>query len=169
MLLSCASCDILCKKVAPQSPSNKSVPDSATASVLELNQRLAAEADKEINAIAERLNDSLSALGSSLYQRHEQGYWVRVINAGEGDTLAFDEHATIEYAIRLTDGTMAEQTSREITVGRKEVPDAIDITLTRLRHGAHADIIAPWALLYGRMGTEKIPPYSQAIIALTIK
>lgn len=156
------------RKIAPQRPSNSNESDTARIAIMELNQRLAIEADNEINAIANRLNDSLLAAGAVPYRRQEHGYWLRIVSPGSGDKLLTDDKVAVSYTLYLPDGTPAEQNSTDITVGRKQVPDAIDLALQQMQRGAKAEIIATWALLYGRTGTENIPPYSQGLISLTV-
>ncbi|MBQ9439755.1 MAG: FKBP-type peptidyl-prolyl cis-trans isomerase [Paludibacteraceae bacterium] len=166
LLCGCKSCD---KRIAPQRPSNGNEPDSVRIAVMEGNQVLARQASEQLKMLAEQANDTLNTQGEVPFTFHDNGCWIRIIENPEGPKIEQDQELGIAYTLKLTDGTIAEEREMTIKAGRKQALDAIDYALTLMTEGGKAEILAPWALLYGREGTDKVPPYSQAIISLRVK
>ena len=166
LLLLC-SCSWFGTGVKPQRPSNSHEPDTAREAMLKGNQAFAEQAAGQLREWAQAINDTLT--GQRLFELHENGCWIRVMSTGEGEPATEGQMVEIAYTLELPDESIAEEREMSVKAGRKQTLDAIDYALTLLPPDSEAEILAPWQLLYGRQGSENVPPYSQARIRLKIK
>ena len=154
-----------CSQTAPQRPSQRKSeapqPDSTQMALLELNQHLTEEADRQLASIA-RSEDIPYAL-------YERGTWAAIIRQGEGETVQPKEECTLHIRSLSLSGTLYADTEQTVRIGAQQLPPAIEENITEWRHGAQVILLAPWYAAYGIKGTEHIPPYENIRIELTIQ
>ena len=155
---------IACGRVDPQRPTQRKsatpAVDSTQLALMELNQRLTTAADDQLTQIAQQ---------EGQYVLYERGTWVRTLEWGEGEKVNPEEECTVHMRISSLDGKLYCDTEQTATVGKYELPAAIDENLPEWKHGARLLILAPWYSAYGMKGTEHIPPYENIRIELAIK
>lgn len=156
-----------CSKQAPQIPSQRksAVPktDTAALTLLTLNQRLAITADEQVRqlAIAQEVP----------YALYEAGAWMTVID--KGDTGSASPKAEEEWWMHLRiydlNGQLLLDTQGSYTIGRQELPEAIEANIGELHRHCQVRMIAPWYTAYGMSGTTEVPPYENVIIEIELQ
>jgi len=150
----------------PQRAANregKTAKDSALLAMMEVNQRLAEEADREI--LQQVQADTLHR-----YAQCEQGAWVaRVTQLPESEQPKMGEPVAVSMRIRTLDGELLQDIEGEYVLGRGEMPLGIEYAIRELRRGEEGIILAPWHAAFGVDGTDNIVPYSNVRIEITIQ
>lgn len=156
-----------CQRTKPQSPSIRNgirheKTDSTVLRMLELNQRMAAQADQDIIRYVQQ-----SAL---LYAQEHIGYWLAYIAHSE-DTTTLYKDASVDVRMRVMrlDETLLMDTEQTYTIGRAQLPDAVDHAVRHHHPGEHLRLVAPWYVAYGREGNEHIQPYENVIFDIEIR
>ena len=156
---------VACTQTAPQRPSQRKSeapqPDSTQMALLELNQHLTEEADRQLASIA-RSEDTPYAL-------YERGTWAAIIAKGEGETVQPKEECRVHMRIYSLSGTLYVDAEQTVAIGAQQLPPAIEENITEWRHGAQIVLLAPWYAAYGIQGADQIPPYENVRIELTIQ
>ena len=156
-----------CGHQAPQQPTQrkgKETPvDSAALALLELNQQLAATADKQIALYVQQQKEP--------YALYEANTWMTVIDRGDemSATPVRDTEWTIRMRTLSLTGQLLMDSEASYIIGRQDLPRAVEMNIGELHHGAKARLVAPWYAAYGLQGTEHIPPYENVIIEIELK
>lgn len=158
---------IACGKVAPQRPSQRSgekpQEDSTTLALMEMNQRMAIQADKELMAYAEKQAEAYSLMDIT-------NTWLHVWEKGEGEDGAKDgEEWEMHIRTRNLQGELLSDTEQTYVIGKSELPFCIAIATDELRHGERLTMVAPWYAAYGMHGNGIVPPYTNVILEIEIK
>ena len=159
-----------CAKTAPQRPSQRSgqTPpvDTTLLAMMEVNGRLVEEADRIVALwVQEQVHH---------FNLMECGAW-RI----ERDSLtsARAQHETnpqsketwfIRWQVYHLDGSLAEDHEGTYTIGRAELPAAVDETVQQMIHSEKTTIIAPWYCVYGIKGSKHIQPYENVRIDIQL-
>lgn len=166
--IACLLVLIACGGQGPQRPSQwlgkSPEPDSAQLRLLEFNQRMTAEADRELIHYVEAQTDQ--------YALFRGGAWVHVIESGDDEKKPYFYGQTCPLHMRIfaMDGqTLLADIRHNCQIGSHDVPYAVTETVRELHPGAKARIIAPWYSAFGIKGYESIQPYQNVIIDLTIE
>ena len=148
------------KKVKPQQIANLKEQDTVAINLMLTNQIL-----------VEQTNDSLALYVAHCgkdFALHDNGFWYRYLKKNERDSLHDEEIVAVDYQVFLLDSTLCADVAKQVRVGKKEVPDALDDALRMSRHGEQLEIIAPWYNAYGQKGTNRIPAYTNVRFVLSI-
>lgn len=130
--------------------------------LLTLNQRLSAEADKEILAYVEAQEER--------YAQMQVGAWVHYLIRTDDETMPQDDEKwTMHMTIRDLDGKLLLDSEPTIRIGHEDLPVAVDAILREMHHGESVRIICPWYTAYGVQGTEQVGAYKNVIIDLQLK
>ena len=154
-----------CGRVDPQRPTQRKsaapTVDSTQLALMELNQRLTVAADDQLTQLAQQ---------EGQFVFYERGTWVRTIDWGETENKVNPgEQCTVHMRVFSLNGTLYLDTEQTVTVGKNELPDAVDENLPEWHHGAQLVLLAPWYAAYGIQGKEPIPPYENLRIELAVK
>ena len=156
-----------CGQPNPQRPSRRMGQpqvDSTAISMIRFNQHMREEADRALQAKALSNPDEVYAL-------YQWGAWVHIINPGDEDAgkPQRDEECEIHMLIYSLDGRLYCDDARIVTLGKYEIPVAVDWNILEWYHGAKVKMLVPWYSAYGVKGTDAIPPYENIVIDLDIK
>ena len=150
--------------VGPQRPANRegqSRRDSDLITMLQVNERMAEEADREVLNYV--LADSLT------YAQCQQGAWVtRTTSMPDHEQPKMGEPVQLEMLIKTLDGQLLRDVAGEFTIGKGELPLGIEYAIRELRRDESGIILAPWHAAFGVDGDENIGPYTNVRIELTI-
>lgn len=161
-----------CAKTAPQRPSQRSSEapeaDSTLLAMMEVNERLVMEADKQVLQWVQKQ--------TAHYNQMDCGAW-RIERDSETSQRAQTATATpqpkeqwlIHYQVMHLDSALAEDTEGSFTIARGELPTAIDETVQHMIANETATIIAPWYSAFGLKGTEHVRAYENVLIHITLK
>ncbi len=159
---------IACGKTAPQRPSQRSgeVPaeDTATLALLELNQRLVREADREVRVYVEHEPEAYALLEYA-------NAWCCIFDHGDTDGAAPQNNESWTLHIRTHDleGRLLLDEHRAYFFSRGELPVAVDVLQPELRHGERLRIVAPWYSAYGMHGNGIVAPYTSVVLDVTVE
>ncbi len=150
----------------PQRPANRddrSRRDSDLVTMIQVNQRMAEEADREVMRYVQA--DTLLR-----YAQCSQGAWVaRTTNLPDNEQPKMGEPVQIHMLVYTLDGRdLLQDVEGEFTLGRGELPLGIEYALRELRRGESGRILAPWHAAFGVDGADNIAPYSNVRIEITI-
>ncbi len=150
----------------PQRPANRddrSRRDSDLVAMIQVNQRMAEEADREVIRYVQA--DTLHR-----YAQCNQGAWVaRLTEMLENEQPKMGEPVQLHMLVYTLDGRdLLWDVEGEFTIGRGELPLGIEYALRELRRGEQGRILAPWHAAFGVDGADNIPPYSNVRIEITI-
>jgi FKBP-type peptidyl-prolyl cis-trans isomerase len=152
-----------CVKQVPQIPANKgSNVDSATVSLLEMNERLALREDSLLNKYVDLQHDK--------FIKSKIGFWYKINSKGSSTLLKDGDKCRINYQIFLLNGKQLQSDSKELVLGKKEVINGLEEGLKLLHKGDGATLIIPWNLAYGINGDGKsVLPYTSLVYKLKIE
>lgn len=155
-------CLMGCNRKRPQYPANKAVVDTTAVSLIEMNKLLVSSADKELAEYVAKLPEK--------YTWDEAGFWYRMIVHSNLPKIRADQEVTIHTRMSpLKSETFCEDAIQTVTLGKKQLPTALELMLTQMREGEQAHILAPWYLAYGQLGDGAcIPAYSSVRINVTL-
>ncbi len=150
----------------PQRPANRdhrSQRDSDLVAMIQVNQRMAEEADREVIRYVQA--DTVLR-----YAQCNQGAWVaRTTEMPDNEQPKMGEPVQIHMLVYTLDGQdLLQDVEGEFTLGRGELPLGIEYALRELRRGEQGRILAPWHAAFGVDGADNIPPYSNVRIEITI-
>ena len=147
-----------CHRTQPQTPSYKSgravMADSALLQALEMNRRLAEEADRQLTRYA-----------AEGYAMTESGYWAKGLRNADN---ILQEGETVEVHLRVLalDTTLLEDMRSTLTIGKEQLPEAAADALRQMTRGAKVSLAVPWYLAFGSTGTDHVPPYTNVLIEM---
>lgn len=156
-----------CSSQAPQHPSQRSgqsaEPDSATLAMVEMNQQLAAAADRELMS----------------YMRNHPGRWFEQEDGSwcEPDTIPLNYAYSPTRPIHLhlitrdLNDQLLSDVQGEYQLGKCQLPQAVEnyITIHYPQSTIHFKALAPYYVAYGSQGTENIPPYTNVVIEVKVQ
>ena len=156
-----------CGQPNPQRPSRRMGQpqvDTMALNLMKFNQRMREEADKTLQAKAQRDPNERYAL-------YQWGAWIHVIEPGneEAGKPELGKECELHMRIYSLAGKPYHDTEQTAHAGKYELPTAIDANITEWHHGASVKIAAPWYAAYGIQGTAQVPPYENVIIELDIR
>lgn len=150
-----------CKRPAAQYPSNKvQSTDSTTVSVLEINRILAQREDSLIL--------DLVSQQTVPFKHTNSGLWYYIEQNTQLNTLKNDSSITFTYTAYSINGEKIKSEKKQITFGKKEIPNGLEEGLKLLRKGDKARFIIPWYLAYGMKGNDEIPPYTSLVYQVQV-
>lgn len=142
-----------CKKeIKPQGIANTVETDTVAQNLLYTNQLLVEQTNRDV-ALWVKHSGTNFAL-------HEYGFWYRWLKRTEREELQPEQKVTLHYQVLLLDSTKCMDIIKDIRVGKKEVPNAIDHALRLMNEGEQMEIISPWYCAYGQKGEEYVQPYT---------
>ena len=151
---------------APQRPAqhgnNVAEPDSSLMRLVQLNQRMASEADHEVVGF-------IQADTAHQYAQCQQGAWVTRttrVEGGEHPKMTESYHAKMK--IYTLSGKLLQDIEGDYTVGNGEMPLGIEYAIRELYRGESGIIVAPWHAAFGVDGNGNIEPYMNVKIEITI-
>lgn len=149
-----------CKPQRPQIPTYKSgreqTIDSTTLHLIELNQRMALQADQQ-----------LLQYGTNGFTLDDLGFWVKGAYEPK-QPVAIGEKVYVHMQVYGLDGVLYKDEEVRLEVGKQETITVITEMLPRMEKTQHVTILAPWYIAYGSMGSAVVPPYTNVRIELEI-
>ena len=156
-----------CRHTAPQTPSQRKgaepTVDSTQLALMELNQHLASTADMQLAQIVQEQPER--------YALYEGSAWVTILDRGDENSSMPqpNEEWTVHMRTYDLDGRMLMDSEATYRIGKKELPQAVELTIAELYRGGKAKVIAPWYAAYGMQGNDYVAPYQNVIIELELK
>ena len=163
-----------CHQTAPQTPSQrrsgsgvtmpgKQQADSATLALLAFNQQMTAKADETIRPLVQQQAEP--------YALYESGTWLTILDKGDEaqGAPAPGEEWTVHMKIYDLDNHLLVDSEKSYVIGKRELPDAVDMNIGVLYKHGRARMYAPWYAAYGVSGTADIAPYENIIIEIELK
>jgi hypothetical protein len=156
-----------CGQPNPQRPSRRMGQpqvDTMALNLMKFNQRMREEADKTLQAKAQRDPNERYAL-------YQWGAWIHVIEPGneEAGKPELGKECELHMRIYSLDGHLYCDDQRTVTLAKYELPVAVEWNVAEWYHGAKLKMLVPWYSAYGIQGTDAIPPYENVMIELDIK
>ena len=166
---------VACGRTGPQRPTQRtSEPprmDSTVTSLLELNRRMACEADKILLNMA----DSLQRTNGTAYAQLACGGWLNKRAAKDSekylyeDTPQFNEKWLIRIKTYRLNGTLVSDTEATYTVKKYDLPIAVEEAIEEMCAGETRIVLAPWYVAYGIHGKGAVAGYENVIFEVTLK
>lgn len=165
MFLCIALAIVGCNRTAPQKPSQRSSEspkaDSAMMALMEINQRMASQADKEL---LEQIDSLTKADGREWARMNCSGWKIRRDEETKQKTLYSDnpkpkETWQVRVRVKHLDGQMAEDTECAYAIRSYKLPIAVEEALEDMCSGEKTEVYAPWYCAYGIHGNDLIEPY----------
>ncbi len=152
---------VSCQRTKPQLPSNRvQEVDSTELRMALLTQRLVEEANTSLAQYVQGLD--------SAYVLELIGYWQRVPHRLDGAKLQKNEKVLLHSKIYTLSGELLLDTEEVVTVGKREVPVAVDDFLVEMRAGECASLLIPWYAAFGAIGNENVPAYENVRIEIKV-
>lgn len=150
----------------PQRPANRegeTQRDSDLMAMLQVNQRMAAEADREVMIY-------IQADTVHRYAQCNHGAWVtHITKVPDSEQPKMGETVQIQMQIKTLSGQLLQDVAGEYTLGKGELPLGIEYAIRELNRGEEGVIIAPWHAAFGMDGEDNIGPYTNVRIEITIQ
>lgn len=152
----------------PQRPANMASEteikaDSDMMALMNINQRLAGEADREINAYIRQ--DS-----THTYAQTDKGAWIcRTVKHPEGEHPKMGEEWPVHMLVRTMQGELLQDIEGIMTIGSSQLPLGIEMAIREMYHHEEGIILAPWYAAWGVDGYDNIKPYTNLKIEITTK
>ena len=156
-----------CSQTAPQRPSQRKgqAPqgDSTQLALLEMNQQLAAAADKQLTQLAQEQDEP--------YALYDSSTWAHIIDRGDETTRTpqTNEEWTVHMRVYDLSERLLVDSEASYHIGKHELPLSVETVITDLHHGARARLLAPWYASFGMQGTAQIPAYENVIIEIELR
>ena len=156
-----------CRKTQPQRPTHKGevhAQDSVLIRLAMLNERMAGEADKQIQRYVKE-NDIRA------YQMDCGAWKMQTRSRYQGDTIVpkKGEVWSIECYVYSLQDSLLEVKEQEFRYLVDPMPSAIQEAMEEMHHGDTARLICPWYTAFGPAGTMVIQPYYNCIIDINIQ
>jgi len=97
------------------------------------------------------------------------GLYYRIIEEGEGDYILYNDLVAFEYTGTLLDGTQFDKSEGAVEFKVNQLIAAWKETMSMLKKGGKAEIIAPPQLGYGDKELDDIPPNSILHFEIEVK
>ena len=156
-----------CGGKGPQRPSQrkgeKPQEDTTQLALMEMTLRMAEAADQEVERVALAQEEPYA-----LYEAHA---WIHIFENGLTDepTLQPGKPYTLHMRVYTLDEKLLTDNKGTYTIGKNELPHAVDENLREMHPGAKMRLLAPWYTAFGQQGTEHVPPFENVIIDLEIE
>lgn len=156
-----------CTHTAPQRPSQRNgqrahATDSTALALLQLNSRLADEADREIAQWVQQQGGH--------FAMNEVGAWVQRIDYhDEGPCPQKDEEWTIAIQVYDMQDSLLLDSEQSYRIQHDELPLAVEVAIQELHHGDKARLASPWYAAYGIHGNEHVGAYKNVIIDIELR
>lgn len=164
-----------CHRTAPQSPSRRSSDgtkaDTTVLSLMELNQRMAAHADRELF----RIVDSVRQADHVDFAQMSCGGWkMRRDSVTREKSLYADsprpnENWRVHIQSFDLQGHMLMDTEKVYTIKHFDMPIAVEEAVEDMFAGEKTVVYAPWYTAYGLHGEHNAPPYTNIRFVVTLK
>lgn len=130
---------------------------------MQVNKELAETADKQL---MQRVLEQ-----DEPYAMYEAGAWAAIIEKGDTDAPAPQrgEQWVIRMRICDLDGHLLNDTEATYTIGKHELPNAVEQNIGEWHRGCRVKMFVPWYAAFGMQGTKDIPPYENVMIELELK
>lgn len=147
-----------CSKVQPQGAANKKETSPEQMALMEMNLRLAEEAERIVV-------DSVKASNLPFVLEDYSGFWYCKTIQTEGDSIRLGMEVDYSASIRdLQDNKLIADISEAITIGHSEAIPAIQYVLPYMCVGEEFLIIAPYYCAFGKDGRDGVPPLTNVRI-----
>ncbi len=167
---------ISCHRTQPQSPTRRSGQtavkvDTTVLTLLEINQRMAAQADNELLALVDSLQkkDSISfaqlRCGAWRKQRDEQTKQL----ATYAQSPKPNENWLVTWKVYSLQGEFLQDAEGVYTIKHFDMPLAIEEAVDDMVEGETTTLYAPWYSAFGQQGTSNIKPYTNVRLDVTLK
>lgn len=172
MLACCAM--MACHRTAPQQPTRRSseTPPSDTTlmALMEVNHRMACEADKILISLADSLT---KATGIEFAQMSCGGWKSRRDSLARkrglyADSPKYDESWSVRLRTFHLDGTLVSDTEGVYKFHHFDLPIAVEEALEDMYTGEKAYVLAPWYTAYGIHGNQLIAGYENVRFEVTL-
>ena len=110
----------------------------------------------------------MTVFADSGFAQQELGYWSRGMAAVDS-TLAADSCVTLHRTVYTLDSLLVEDVTEEVTIGQSNQIQAVADALAQMERGQTVTLLVPWYLAYGATGSDKIAPYTNLRIELTVE
>ncbi len=160
-----------CQRTRPQSPSQRNgIPATTTEQqavidLVELNQKMAAEADKALIRYVQNHPDGT-------YTQQRAGYWMHYVTHqydNDGDGLEEGDKCMVHLVTRTLDRELLTDSEQEIILGHDELPTAVYLTIKQMHHGEQVELLCPWYCAYGANGNELVGAYQNIIYEIELR
>ena len=156
-----------CGGKGPQRPSQrkgeKPQEDTTQLALMEMTLRMAEAADQAVEQAVQAREETFA-----LYEAHA---WIHISDPGQTDepTLQPEKSYPIHMRVYTLEGKLLEDNQGTDTIGKNQLPHAVDRNLREMHPGAKMRMYAPWYTAFGQQGTEHVPPFENVIIDLEIQ
>jgi FKBP-type peptidyl-prolyl cis-trans isomerase len=132
--------------------------------LIEANRHLVNSEQKKIQEYLSDQNIEMDKTGT--------GMWYHISDEGVGDPIQTGQIVTLNYEVRLLDGTLCydsdDRGPQKFKVGQGNVESGLEQGILMLRKGAEAQFIMPPHLAHGLVGDDNRIP-SRAIIIYDVE
>lgn len=163
-----------CHRTAPQKPSQRSsegtLPDVEMMALMEVNRRMANEADKLLLQYV----DSLHHVDGTEFAQMICGAWKSRRDSVTRDKNMYNETPQIneKWRVRVRtlhlDGRLASDVEGVYTMRKFDLPIAVEDALGDMYPDEKALILAPWYTAYGVHGNEHVAGYENVLFEITL-
>lgn len=167
-----------CHKTAPQRPTRlheTKKADTTLVAMMTMNERMADAADRKVLSHIRALCTEQGVTQEEQWTRLDGGAWLRRISAEEAaeyeDQTAVqkDEKWLVHLSISNLDGEKLSDRDIEATIGRQELPPAVEEVIQDMHMGQTRVVIAPWYAAYGPIGDTAIRGYENVQIEICVR
>ena len=145
--------------------------DTTVLSLMEINQRMAEQADKELMALV----DSLQKADGSEFAQLSTGGWKKRRDAQARETAQYadsprpPEHWLVRIRAYSLQGVLLKDVEGVYTIKHFDMPIAVEEAIDEMCEGETATIYAPWYTAYGMEGDKTVKPYANVRFEVTLK
>lgn len=167
-----------CHKTAPQRPTrlheNKNE-DTTLVAMMTMNERMANAADRKVLSHIRALCQEEGVSLEERWTRLDGGAWLRRVTADEAaiyedyTAVQKDEKWLVHLGISNLDGETLADRDIQATIGRQELPPAVEEVIQEMHEGETRVVIAPWYAAYGPVGDTAIRGYENVQIEICVR
>lgn len=145
--------------------------DTTVLSLMEINQRMAAQADAELMALV----DSLQKADGSEFAQLSTGGWKKRRDAQTREAAQYAdspkpvEHWLVRIRTYSLQGVLLKDVEGVYTIKHFDMPIAVEEAIDEMCEGETATIYAPWYTAYGMQGDKTVKPYANVRFEVTLK
>ena len=139
--------------------------------LLEVNHRMAIEADRILMDMA----DSLHRATGTEFAQLPRGGWVSKRTKAElkkyryEDTPRFSEKWRVRIRTKRLDGTLLSDTESTYTIKKYEMPISVEDAVEEMCAGETQTVLAPWYAAYGIHGEGPVAGYENVIFEVCLQ
>ena len=164
-----------CHRTAPQSPSRRSSDgtkvDTTVLSMMEINQRMAIHADRELL----RVVDSVRAADHVDFAQMSCGGWKMRRDSITREKSLYEDYPRPNENWRVhiltydLQGHMLMDTEKVYAIKHFDMPIAVEEAVEDMFEGEKTVVYAPWYTAYGFQGAHHVAPYTNIRFVVTLK